>query len=753
MSLTPSPPGPAEATARPGREALVAGLALLAVLCLLWRDSIFGGKVLSQADALNQFQPWSGVAPKGFQPSNELLLDQATGFLPWLEFQAAELRRGSLPLWNPYCYSGEPFASLYQTSLFSPLNWIYYAFPSWHTHVWTACVKLWLAGFLTYLFLRRLGTRAGAAALGGLAFMLCGFMVAWLGFHHTSCALFLPGVLWAVERMAARPRAREGALFGALVGLQFLAGHIQTSLLLGLATLGYAALRLALPFASARLSRRGVLWLLAGGLLGLVVSAPQMLPFLEFLPRTQAGKVFGAQQVVASEGVRAAAIMLLDPFHYGAPHTHDYRGPHGPNLNFSELIGGYVGRAVLLLASLQIAWLGWTRNRRAVTACFLGLAVLGLLGGYQIEPIYGWLQATPILAQTKLMRLSLFLAFGLAVLAALGLDALLRRCSRPRLALALAVGAFGLVAAEQTWFARGYNPEVDPASLVPRTAVTDFLRQQSGPYRVLGVHNTYLRPNANMFYRVPMISGYNSMEDSRYAELLLRTTNTAPRFPFVSEIAAFDRIEALPLFSLLGARFVLSPGPLPPPLRKVLNGEVEVYENPLALPRAFLARGVHVVTDAKARVERMTAPDFDPWQALVEQEPEANATDWRTAFAASAGPIPQTERVDILDHQADAIDLRVAAPRRALLVLAETWDPGWVAEVQPAAAATATARAAPIARVDHALRGIWVEPGDWRIRLSYRPRPVRLGIVFALLAALALGWLAIHPFRAERRAA
>ena len=77
--------------------ALASLLALAAVLSILLGESLFGGKVLTQADALYEFEPWRSVAPEGFVSSNPLLLDQATGWLPWMDFEEEERERHSRP--------------------------------------------------------------------------------------------------------------------------------------------------------------------------------------------------------------------------------------------------------------------------------------------------------------------------------------------------------------------------------------------------------------------------------------------------------------------------------------------------------------------------------------------------------------------------------------------------------------------------------------------------------------------------------
>jgi hypothetical protein len=720
---------------------MLAALALAGVLVAMLWDSLFGGKILTQADALYQFAPWSAVAPQDYQPSNELLLDQSTGFLPWLDFQAERIREFELPLWNPYNFCGEPLVGTYQSALYWPINWIYYIWPSWHTHAWMALLRLWFAGFFTFLFLRRLGLASGPAVVGGLGYMLSGFMVAWLNHPHVSCALFLPAMLWMVERMSRRPGPREAALFGTIFGLQLVAGHVQTALHHGIFTAAYGVFFLVSSRESFTHRLRFAWWLVVGAGLGVLLAAPQLIPFLEYLSHSQAVDVFERMETVGREGVSRAAVLMLDPTFYGAPHTHDYTGPLGPNLNYNELIGGYVGRVLVVLALAQSVWIGWRRKSSGVTLFFLAVVVISGLVAFQIDPFYSFFDSIPRLRSTKLMRVLQFVAFGLAVLGAMGLERLVRG-TRYRIPAILAV--FAMIAGEQLWFARGYNPQVDRDLVVPQTRVTDYLQREQGLHRTLGVDNSILKPNANLFYRIHMVSGYDSMEDKRLSDLVQKMTSAPPKYPFISQIGVFNRVEAFPLMSLMGIRFFLSEMPLPSPLRKTLSAEVDVYENPNVLPRAFLARDVRVIPDSRDRLNYLGSAEFDPWLAVLESAPRC-ALD-----PAADGECPSNaegaERVEIVSYEPNRVDIRVRTPRNAMLVLSDVWDRGWHAEFVPVGTPDSVkGHDVNIQRVDHAFRGVHVSPGEWIVRFRYEPFSTRLGGWLAFFAVLGLVILVLHP--------
>ncbi len=56
--------------------------------------------------------------------------DIVTYFLPLREFGFRELRAGSFPLWDPYTYSGTPYAANFQAALFYPPSWLHLVAPA-----------------------------------------------------------------------------------------------------------------------------------------------------------------------------------------------------------------------------------------------------------------------------------------------------------------------------------------------------------------------------------------------------------------------------------------------------------------------------------------------------------------------------------------------------------------------------------------------------------------------------------------------
>jgi uncharacterized membrane protein YfhO len=107
------------------------------------------------------------------------------------------------------------------------------------------------------------------------------------------------------------------------------------------------------------------------------------------------------------------------------------------------------------------------------------------------------------------------------------------------------------------------------------------------------------------------------------------------------------------------------------------------------------------------------------------------------APAVDPTPDPSRETVIVKSYEPNRLEFRVHALSRGLLVLSEIYDSGWRAQVD--------GHDQKILRVDGALRGLAVGPGESTVVLVYRPPQIVAGgilTVFTFLGGLAIYFLA-----------
>jgi hypothetical protein len=701
-------------------------------------------------------------------------------YFPTVSFAFDELRRGRLPLWNPYQLAGEPFFANQQHGLLYPLNALFLILPAAAAFKWTAVVHFGLAlGFAAFLG-RTVGLSPGASALAAVAFTF-GYVKGLL--YSRTClnaVVWLPIALAFALQIFRNPRRfAPVALLAAVCAVQYVGGYPMYSLFTGYALVFFAF------WQSLELSARGE-WrqitganaaLLGALLMATCVSAVQLLPMLEMTalsPRRLGGLMLVGERAFTTGGMAHYATLALPvPF---------------PNAR-------YLGAAVVVLAPFcllhrRLRWLG---------AGFLILAVLSvvLASGphtilyevYSRLPTSNWFRFPgEFICLTGL---------GLAFAAGIGADALASHAPRKRrvvvagIAVAAMVLAFFirlyLPPAPFAWAGRrtsailiavaaplilltvaprrwGWtvvigalwldlslafaNPFIIPDTAAdrfePPPALVELLRSRQGLQRVY-LHGPAFGPpfaKWGMSHRWFHVADHESLLPSRYAEYAAwMQGDRAPSraIPPQGRILLDPHRKRSALVDLLGVRLVIGFPALPfanpaeaasYPLIHASPG-VRVHENPRALPRAFVV-GRSEMVPAGDVLARLSSPGFDPLQTALVEQPEA---------VVSGGG---SRAAEILEYGPTRVAVRTSGEHPGLLVLTDQCYPGWLA--------TVNGDPSPIFCADYIFRGVRVGKGEQVVVFEYSPTSLRVGMVISCLTVVAvvLSWALAIRSRAGR---
>ena len=324
----------------------------------------------------------------------------------------------------------------------------------------------------------------------------------------------------------------------------------------------------------------------------------------------------------------------------------------------------------------------------------------------------------------------------------------------------IGAGLVLLAVADMLHFAGNYQP-IAPASksIPPKTAAIRFLERHRDDGRIVGM-GVALANDWALTYGLRDIRGYDPPQPSA-------------RFFRLWKLAEPDQLDwtsfsleslsptGLQIASVLGARYVVAPegvqlasggGAPVRALSMVYDGrDARVFENARAAPRARVAERVRVVAGADARVT-LADPSFDPrTEALVERGAEgtgaiahALGADAAAQLAGSGSgasgsgrpgsALGASGRVTVGDPSPARVTMHAQLDRPGLVVLNDSWAPGWTVEVDGATAQ-------PV-RVNDVMRGVAVPAGTHEIEWSYRVPGLRAGLLLSLLAALgAVGGL------------
>ena len=170
---------------------------------------------------------------------------------------------------------------------------------------------------------------------------------------------------------------------------------------------------------------------------------------------------------------------------------------------------------------------------------------------------------------------------------------------------------------------------------------------------------------------------------------------------------------------------------------EVADWNMSVFECGPGAARVFLPPVVDIAA-TPADLEWARAALFDP--GLPDSVARVAAMP---ATAGQAG-MPEPPSVRILHDGASTVVLEATRDKTGLVVLRDTFDPSWHAEVD--------GQTAEIVRVNGRYRGVAVPPGRHVIRFVYRPRDLAAGLILAMITAAGLGAWGARRTRGARGA-
>jgi hypothetical protein len=306
----------------------------------------------------------------------------------------------SVPLWNPYIFSGMPLLASFSFHVFYPGSWIYFFVSPKFAIGYLYIIHFMLMGCFFFAFARHLGLSRPASFIGGLIFMFAPHLVTLVYPGHGGkiyTMTWLPLALLFLDRALDGKTFFNMTVLGLLVGLMFYGGHIQILFYCGIVLFLFLLMRLA-----EGAKKGGYKWAIKGAAgfvyafgLGTLLYAAVLLPAFQYKHYTERGQ--GGTMTAASSYEFATSfsdppedllyIVMHDPFGWGK----DY-GPTVPTTS-GIFYRGRIGLRLSLdyfgVLGLVLALLGALFKRNRYTWFFLGMGMLAVflaLGGF--NPMY-----------------------------------------------------------------------------------------------------------------------------------------------------------------------------------------------------------------------------------------------------------------------------------------------------------------------------------------------------------------------------
>ena len=281
----------------------------------------------------------------------------------------------------------------------------------------------------------------------------------------------------------------------------------------------------------------------------------------------------------------------------------------------------------------------------------------------------------------------------------------------------------------------GFLPANAPDMLQFEPPVIAFLRGDRSVWRYTTFDPEGSKPlnaNSGWLFDLQDARGYDSIIPLQYVNYMQRLEpQTELQYNRIAPVRSAAALGS-PLLDLLNVKYVLTRSPIDlPQYTLVHNGDLRVYRNEHALPRAFLVP-TGCAFAASDLAAAMAAFDLRHFLML---EPGA------LAAAVPALPLSDCEpqAADIKSYRNSEVQIAVKTTAPAYLVLADSFAPGWRAYAQ-GAEGTASVEV-PVLRADANFRAILLEPGMQSVRFKYSPDAVKLGGLLSFTAAMV--WLLV----------
>ena len=402
-----------------------------------------------------------------FSSKNFFFRDILTFHYPLHKVMIESYSRGEFPLWNPYLYLGQPmlanpnYMAFYATNLFHLFLPFNYAFK---LHF---IVHPLLGGLGLYFLQRRLGMDGLAAFGGSLVYQFSGAVLSFLNPYNIVPAVgLIPWLGWAFLGPLKGNQRKRILGFGAILGLQVTAFEPLT-FQCGVWLIGGLGLWHVMECSERRKAVSDIVQvLIVGGVFALGLTAVQILPTLELLPRSIRSGGYGFNIVSAWSMHPIELLNIVIPHVLGNPYT----------MNGSEYWGemfhrgreGYLVSFFLGAGSIWLSMLSIFSPRKRLKLILAALVLIGVtLALGEFSPIYRVLyEWVPVFRMGRYPSKYFLLAtLAFAVLVSLGIEVVQRieeRSDRTRRSIVMLVAAVGAVSVSgfAAWVYLQHYPDV-----------------------------------------------------------------------------------------------------------------------------------------------------------------------------------------------------------------------------------------------------------------------------------------------------
>lgn len=330
---------------------------------------------------------------------------------------------------------------------------------------------------------------------------------------------------------------------------------------------------------------------------------------------------------------------------------------------------------------------------------------------------------------------NIFITLGIASLFAVG--SLLTKTNKQRIIFAILI--ILITVGERFYIFNKFNPFSPKEFFYPPTALTTWLKDNAEIYRFWGYGQGTIAANVASGIGLYDMQGYDPLYPKQYGKFIGLSKDGTIEHTFTDSTRSNAQLSVendlmvnthrLRLLSLGGVKYILD---------RVENGSTEktfpashftnatsmngwnVMENKTVTPRVFLVSQYVIATSSAEYESHLMNDAFSLTQAVI--------LDSHPNFVSTISNAPMT--ADVKAYTPNKVIIETQTDNPALLVITDTYYPGWTATIDDISA--------QIYRADYTYRAISVPEGTHTVIMQFKPLSAFTGLIVSISSILIL---------------
>lgn len=676
-----------------------------------------------------------------------------------------EIKRGRIPLWNPYVFSGYPVFASGQNGFLNPFNIVLnFIFTPWKAKDIFLFIHLILSGIFTFLFLMEIGLSFYPALFGGLVWSYSGLNAGFFSQGSTiSVAPYLPLLLLSYEK-GIKGKSLMWTGVGALsASMLFLGRHLNVSVFAFVGFILYALYRISIEVTGGNLNlKRAVLPFILITLLGVGISAVQLLPTLELSKLAELQRPPESFPMTSVQGfIEFLSITFFHPFFLGGEPAYE-----GAWVRIYQ-VNGFAGIITILLAF----FLPFASHRRKWEGSFyLAVSLLFILAS-SLTPITTLFEWIPSFRRLNPFKLLYPADFFMTMAGAIGFESLIEEDRTLRKLLGLVAGTTfvlivggitliyeapflsyriksltnpgifsvilslfvaGILFLEESKKIKGPGIlalsifEIVPFAFIINMPVKTSLLKMDNNYmnelkRIAGYERVAgIEPNLSSLLQLYSPEGYESLIPDNY---FIALKGKPPEDILLREPKKrMIRLEDISyeMAKLLGVRYIIGTDrvyKIPDDKLEELNYSVKgvkIYKVKGVLPRAFVISSWKKVKSWEDAIS-LLKNGYNPEDGVLLEE---DIGECRGGGGTA----------EIVEYDLHRVVIRTTSYGCGILVFSDTWYPGWKVYVN--------GREERVLRAYGFLRSVLLKDGENFVEFQFKPKSIFYGLILSFLSLI-----------------